>query len=339
MIPIWIFTGLASIILAITAAFFSITGLGILYSGAFLSVIIMGASIEFGKVITTFWLHQNYKTSSIFLVMPLLLIVLLSMIITSGGVYGYLSKGHLDQENPINAQNIQIEYIDNQIQQNKNKIISETKKITQLDNVIQTLIDYDKISGPTGANEVRRSQEDERTLIQSIIDDSQERITELETKKLSLESTLTQMEAKLGPVKYISMLFSSDTTNTILYFTLLIVLLLDPFAILLVIATSTSYMKWKEQHNKLEGIDNELTDLNNKTEIPCDKNIESERNNIVTFENDLMNFSDKEIEELLEDPEIQDQLLSDPELLDSIEQFLEQKKSKSYKYGSTTLDE
>lgn len=297
MIPLWIFTGLSAFTLAATAAFFSITGLGALYAAAFIPVVIMASSIEMGKIAATFWLHRNYKRASKTIIVALSFLVISAMAITSGGVYGFLTKGHIDQETPIIDIQLRIDRLDQRITSQNDLVQREQTRLDQLDSVIDTLIEYDKISREDGARAVRAGQQEERNAIQASIDGAYSQIETLNDQRLPLKQGVAQTEAKLGPVKYLAALFGANTQNTIIYFTLLIVLLLDPFAILLIIATSISYTKWEE----------------------INKPIAKKKTKIVVKQ---YSPSKEEMVEFLEDPKVQEELLDDPILLDSVEDII-----------------
>lgn len=335
MFPMWLFTAAGAFFLASVAAYFSITGLGALYSAAFIAIIIMGSAIEYGKLAATFWLHRNYKRASKLLVALITAVVIGSMAITSGGVYGFLTKGHLDQEIPLGDSKLRIERIDNRIDSNRALINREETRLKQLDSVIQTLIDYDKISGRDGARAVRERQASERKEIQESIDSAYEKIDELRDKRLTLSQKVSSVEAKLGPVKFLAELFGLDSDNTVRYFTLLIVLLLDPFAIMLVLATGISYDRWKAARGKKpiepQIIEKEVpVEVEKIVEVPVEKIVEKvvevpvekiiEREVEIEKEAPLTMES---IKEFLETPKIQDELIKHPELIEEVEKIVD----------------
>jgi len=283
MLPMWVFTGFGAFLLAACAAFFSISGLAALYAAAFIPVVIMATTIEYGKISATFWIHRNYKSASKLWVALLVVAVIGSMAVTSGGVYGFLTKGHIEQESPITDINLQIERIDGKVNAQKNIIKRAQQRIDQLDGVIQTLINFEKISGSTGANAVRKQQTDERHDMQTAIDSAYDDIDILMEKRLPLRQKNAAVEAKLGPIKYLAALFGSDTDKSVQWFTLLIVLLLDPFAIMMVIATSHNYNEWLRLKEKKIGSLGE-------------KIIEIEK--IVEIEKEVLIQDDKRIREL-----------------------------------------
>ncbi len=308
---LYYFTGLAALILASVSAYFSITGLGALYAAAFYSVVIMGSAIELSKLAATVWLHRNYKHSNKAVVFGMAFLVIGAMFITSCGVYGYLTSGHSNQETPITENQLQIDRYEARITAEQQTIDREEARLHQLDGVVQTLINYDKISGPDGARAVRESQADERALIQQTINQSYESIDDLQNKKLTLQQGLTKIEAKLGPVKYLAMLFNADTNNTVVYFTFLLVILLDPFAVLLVIATSISY---DGRNDKIIVTNVETMDSNNKPKT--------------SLEIDISDLDESEISDLLENETVQNNLINNPTLLNEIETKVQERNAK-----------
>lgn len=325
MIPLHYFTGVSALFLASIAAFFSITGLGALYAAAFIPIVIMGSGIEFGKIVATFWLHRNFQTASNIWLFLLTIVVIGSMAVTSGGVYGFLTKGHIEQETPLADKNLRIERIDNQIQSERNAISRAQARVDQLDGVINTLIEFDKISGPDGARAVRDRQEPERKEMQDLINGSYTRIDVLNDQKLVFQQEVASTEAKLGPVKYLAALFNLPVDKSVQYFTLLIVILLDPFAIMLVIATSISYDRYESLKNskvknngKIREIIKEVEKI---VEVPVEKIVEK----IVEIEKTPDVDS---ITEFLENEEVQNALVNDPKLLSSVELLIEKASNK-----------
>ncbi len=334
MIPLHYYTAFGAFFLATVAAFFSITGLGALYAAAFIPIVIMGAAIEYGKIAATFWVHRNWKRSKIWCVL-LVVVILASMAVTSGGVYGFLTKGHVDQQTPLTETTLRIERIDNQIRTEKNATGRAQARLDQLDGIIQTLINYDKISGPDGSRAVRALQESERDEMQALINESYSRIDDLNDTRLSLSQKVTQVEAKLGPVKFLAALFGLDTDRTIIWFTLLIVILLDPFAIMLIVATSMSYDRWREKKG-IKIIDGEFIREVEKIveiekivevikEVPVEIIVEKEVIKIVPeVVREEIPLSIESLTEFLENEKIQRELIKDPKLIKEVEKLLQE---------------
>lgn len=244
-IPLYIFTGLAAIAMAGVAAFFSITGLAALYAAAAVPVIVMGSCIEFSKIISTVWLHHFWKKSNFLMVGALLFMVVASMAVTSGGVYGYLTGSHASQEAPNQQKEMVITRYDQQIKVENDKVARFQERLKSLDGIVTTSMTQGTRGG-VSADRINRRQSTERKQIQDELDATYKRIDELSAQKLTVSQEQAESEAKLGAVKYLAALFGADPSNAVMYFTLIMVLLLDPFAIILVIATQIAY-----DHRKL----------------------------------------------------------------------------------------
>lgn len=247
-LPIYLFTGLAAILMASVAAFFSITGLAALFSAAAMPVIIMGSCIEFSKIVSTVWLHKFWKAKNYIITMLLSLMVLLSMAITSGGVYGYLTGSHAAQEAPAKQHELVINRYDQQIAAENERIDRNQKRLSSLDSIVSSTLTQER--GGSSADRVNRRQSNERENIQKDIDQSYSRIDQLTSQKLEETQKQSESDVKLGAVKYLAGLFGADPTQAVMYFTLIMVLLLDPFAIILVIATQIAYER-RNDHLKI----------------------------------------------------------------------------------------
>lgn len=327
MIPMWIFTAIAAFMLAACAAFFSITGLAILYAAAFTSVVIMAIAIECGKISATFWLHRNASKVPKLLAGFIAVAVFGSMIITSVGVYGFLTKGHIEQIAPISDTNLRVERIDNRINSETSLIDRSQARLDQLDGVIDTLIEYDKISGPTGATAVRKSQAEERAEMQGTIDSSYVRIDVLRDQRLPLSRKVATIEAKLGPIKYIAALFNTDTDKSVQWFTLIIVLLLDPFAILMVIATSIGYNDWIKRRGLPENI--KIVEKIVEVPVEVEKIVEKEVIRVVSeVVKEEVPLTMETLAEFLSNKEIQEELVNNPDLIKEVEAIIEETKAR-----------
>ena len=314
MLPLYSVTGTSAILLAGVAAYFSITGLGALYAASFYTIIVMGTAIEISKLAATFWLHRNFKNhpfiGSIFAV-----VILLAMVVTSGGVYGYLTRGHLDQKQPIAQAELQIDRLENQILSETQNINREQSRLDQLDAIIATLNQYDKISGPDGSRAVREQQIPERTDIQQSIDRSYELVDQYQEQLLGLQSQVADVEGKLGPIKYLAVLFGLEPDQTVRYFTLLIVILLDPFAIILVIATSIAYTRHQQEHGKLKNLPDKLNPIQDLISHTMEDKKDS------TQDNNTQEADDSWVD-VLNDQEVQDALSENPKLVNMVEDMI-----------------
>jgi hypothetical protein len=151
-------TLLVALAISGVAAWYSIVGLMAIFAAAAIPIAIMGGVLEVGKLLTASWLYQNWKTAPKILTAYLTTAVVVLMFITSMGIFGFLSKAHIDQTLIGGDNTLQIESYDQQIAQQQRKIDDANKVISQLDSSSRDAHKYDRIRGEDGAIAVRKSQ-------------------------------------------------------------------------------------------------------------------------------------------------------------------------------------
>jgi len=245
-----------SLLIAGCAAYFSITGLAALFAAALVPVIIMATVLEFGKVSATFFLHRFWDDLPGQLKYPLTIMVVILMVITSMGIFGFLSKGHLEQEAPAEIGGLQIERIDQQINREKDTISRQEERLLRLQGIVDALIKYDRIRGADGADATLEKQQPERKVIQTSVDEAYERINTLQEKRLPLQSEVSSIEAKLGPIKYVAELFGYDLVTdpdgkgkAVRIVIVMFMLAFDPLAIWLVMAADWAFMRHRKERD------------------------------------------------------------------------------------------
>ena len=236
-----IITLLTSLAMATVAAVFAIYGIIAIFAGMPQFALIMGAVIELGKVVGISWLYRNWNepTKIKYAMTPL---VLVAMMLTSMGIFGLLSKAHLEQTSPVANNEIQITRLDQQVDREQSRIIDAEQVISQLDQSVQALIEFDRIRGPDGALAVRESQSEQREVLRQTIDTSQTEVDRLEDQKLELTQELRAIELEVGPVKYIAELVYGDGTDrteeAVRWVIIAFIFVFDPMAILLLMAAN-----------------------------------------------------------------------------------------------------
>ena len=228
--------------IAIVSAWYSILGLITIFAGAAFEVAVMATCLEVGKVFTAGWLHLRWSTVPLLLRSYLVGAVIVLMFITSIGVFGFLSKAHIEHTINAGGSNVlQVEMLERRINTEKRNITTSETVLNQLDKSVQVLIDYDRIRGDDGAIAVRNSQKDEREALNNSISTSTDAIEELQMQLLPLKSKALQLEADVGPLKYIAEMIYGDTSEeqlgqAVRLLILLLVFVMDPLAVLLTIA-------------------------------------------------------------------------------------------------------
>jgi len=224
------------------AAYYSIVGLMAIFSASAASIAIMGIVLEVGKLITASWLYQNWKTVPKLLKYYLTTAVVVSMFITSMGIFGYLSKSHIDAGTGTDELYIKVERLENRIESEKKNIVRAEKQLEQLDNALDRYVELGAVS--KGLNK-REEQEDERNSLTDLVNKSQQQIDVYLDTKSEYDLQIKSFEVEVGPLKYISALIYGDDAlnfldNAVRIVILILVFVFDPLAVLLVIAANIS---------------------------------------------------------------------------------------------------
>ena len=237
-------TFLSAISISVIAAGYSIMGLATLFAGAVIPIIAMGSALEVGKLVAASWLYNNWRNplvpQSIKAYLTSAVIVLI--FITSMGIFGFLSKAHLDQVQPVSSNNIKIELIDKQITQQQIIIDRSQKTLDQLDKALDKYIDMEYVT--RGLKE-RKKQEEERNLLTTTINNASDKIGELTLQKAELALEQDKIEAEVGPIKYIAELIYGENAKdhfdkAVRWVIIVLIFVFDPLAVLLLIAANIS---------------------------------------------------------------------------------------------------
>ena len=250
---------LTGIFLSGVAAWYSITGLTAIFAGAYWEIIILGAALELGKIIIASWLYRNWEHVGKIFKFYFVTALCILMLITSAGIFGFLSKAHLDQTAPSGDVVAKIERIDQQISKEKLRIDRAEKQLAQLDNAIDKIINASNRAET--ALTIRTKQKAERDSISREIKSAQIEIDKLQVEKLPLESQNRRLKNEVGPIRYVAELIYGEGNEKTLdsavrIMILMLVFVIDPLAVLLIISASrdikyhTNQEKMKERNEK-----------------------------------------------------------------------------------------
>ena len=239
-------TLITALAISAVAAFYSIVGLMAIFSASAISIAVMGVVLEIGKLITASWLYQNWYKIPNLLKYYLTLAVVVLMFITSMGIFGYLSKAHIDQGTGTEELYLKVERIDNSISSERKIIERAEKQIEMLDSALDKYIELGAITKGLGK---REEQEEERNLLNTTVSNAQLRIDDLLDEKTEFNLQIKNFEAEVGPLKYISALFYGEDAldyidRSVRYVILILVFVFDPLAVLLLIAANMSFNEY-----------------------------------------------------------------------------------------------
>jgi hypothetical protein len=247
------FTLLTALSLSVVAAWYSILGLTAIFASAVIPIIIMGSILEVAKVTVTVWLHEYWDRCRLLMKIYLVPAVGMLMVITSMGIFGFLSKAHSDQNLISGDAQGKIAIYDEKIKTQKENIEANRKALKQMDEgVDQVLGRSADEKGADKAVALRRAQQKERVRLQNEILQSQKSIAELNDARAPIAAEVRKIEAEVGPIKYIAAFIYGDNPDANLleravrWVIIILVVVFDPLAIMMVLA-STESMKWQRE--------------------------------------------------------------------------------------------
>ena len=236
---------LSALAVSTVAGYFSIVGLTALFPAAFAAIVSMGIVLEIAKLVTASWLYRYWSKTALAMKAYFTLAVIILSVITSMGIFGFLSKAHLEHSVSTGDNSLQIARLDRRIETEQRRIADAETVLAQLDNTVQTLIDYDRIRGDDGAIATRENQSAERKQLNAAIDSAISSIDALSEEKLVLDTEQLLIEVEVGPLLYVAEMIYGDTEKetldkTVRFVIILLILVFDPLAILLVVAANMS---------------------------------------------------------------------------------------------------
>jgi len=246
--------------LSLVAAYYSVLGLTAIFAAAVLPVVVMGGALEVGKVTATVWLHKNWSRSSFLYKAYLIPAVLFLMLLTSMGIFGFLSKAHSDQSLVSGDVQGKIAIYDEKIKTAKDNIDANRKALKQMDEAVDQVMGRSQDEkGADKAVAIRRGQQKERARLQSEITAEQKIISQLSEERAPIAAEVRKVEAEVGPIKYIAAFAYGDNPDADLleravrWVIILIVVVFDPLALVLILAGSRQ-LEWAREDKEQEKI-------------------------------------------------------------------------------------
>ena len=243
-------TLLTALAISGVAAYYSIIGLVAIFSASVIPIAVMGVVLETGKLVSAAWLYHYWKKVNKLLKTYLISAVIVLMFITSMGIFGFLSKAHIEQTTVQSDNTLQIESIDSQISRQQKDIERAELQLTLLDDALKK---YVELGAVTKSINARKGQEEERNALISTINNATNTIASLTKTKYELRTKENELIAEVGPIKYIAeLVYGNSETNTleeaVRWVIIIIVFVFDPLAVLLLISANISL---KEEMTKL----------------------------------------------------------------------------------------
>ena len=310
-----------------SAAFYSVSGLGKMFAGASLQVMILAGSLEFAKLVTASLLYQYWKKLNLGLKIYLSIATLILIIITSAGIYGFLSSAYQETSFKVQNQDKNIEILDknisiikteisnfeSQIKQKNDRLGQLTTIRTNLQSTQDVLIEKSKSTNAVRQqikdvdSEIKR-MDSEVSVLNDSISSKNTRITSIEQQKFGVSSN-ADLAKEVGPLKYIAKLTGSNIDSVVNWYIIVLMFVFDPLAIALVIAANFAF---------------EMNDKENKKE---EEKVEEKENKIKKFWKNITSrknkSSDSNNEEPIEINNVEEEEIAIKADLDNIEEINE----------------
>ena len=242
--------------LSAVAAWYAVAGLVAIFAAAAVPIVIMGSLLEVAKLTVASWLYRSWKEIPFLMKSYFTIALVVLMLLTSMGIFGFLSKAHLDQAIPVGDVAAKLALIDEKIQTEKDNINDARKTISQLDRQVDETIsrtaNQDNNAGVNRSISIRRSQQKERANLLNEIGASQTKIAALNEERAPIATEVRKVEAEVGPIKYIAAVIYGDSADTdtleraVRIVTILIVVVFDPLAVLMLVAANWQLRRDKQ---------------------------------------------------------------------------------------------
>jgi hypothetical protein len=260
-------TLITGLLISAVAIFYSVAGLISIFSAAPLAIIIMGTVLEVSKLVATVWLKQNWEVAPRLLKGYLLTAVIVLMFITSMGIFGFLSKAHSDQTLVSGDVQSKIAVYDDKIKTARDNIEANRKALQQMDTAVDQVMSRSTSEG--GADKavaLRRNQAKERSRLQSEIAVEQKIISQQQELRAPIAAEVRKVEAEVGPIKYIASFIYGENPDAnllekaVTWVIILIVIVFDPLAVMLLLASQYSFGLLKRKPEEVESQAEEFFD-------------------------------------------------------------------------------
>ena len=241
-----VITLLTALLLSAVAAYFSIAGLIAIFSSAVIPIAVMGGTLELAKIVTASWLYRNWKTAPLLFRYYLVSSTIILSLITSLGIFGYLSKAHNDQNLVSGDVQSKIAIYDEKIKTARENIEANRKQLKQMDEAVDQVMGRSTDEkGADKAVSVRKNQSRDRVALAKDIEANQKLIATLNDEAAPIRAEVRKVEAEVGPIKYIAALIYTEQSVDVLekavrWVIIALVIVFDPLAILLLIAANMS---------------------------------------------------------------------------------------------------
>lgn len=294
--------------LSAVAAYYAVAGLVAIFAAAVVPIAIMGSLLEAAKLVVASWLYRSWQLIPRLMKAYFTIALIVLMLLTSMGIFGFLSKAHLDQAIPTGDVQAKLSLIDEKIKTEKENINAARKAIAQLDQQVdQTIARTEDARGAERSIAIRRGQQAERTKLLGEIGAAQTKIAKYQEERAPIAAEVRKVEAEVGPIKYIAALIYGDDTDTDLlekavrWVIIMIVLVFDPLAVLMLVAANWQLKNGGSLNVKLPNLSTKQKETETSKSVSTEDKIEIQES--ISVEETTSKNTEEEIPEIkIEEP-------------------------------------
>jgi len=247
------------------AIWYSVAGLVSIFAAAVIPIIVMGVALEISKLIATVWLKINWSRAPVFIRAYLLIAIAVLMLITSMGIFGFLSKAHSDAGLVSGDVQAKIAVYDEKIKTAKENIDANRKALKQMDEAVDQVMGRSTDEkGADKAVALRRGQQKERGRLLAEIEAEQKKVSLLAEERAPIAAEVRKVEAEVGPIKYIANFIYGDNPDAnilekaVTWVIIIIVAVFDPLAVILLLASQYSFQWFRKAKEEEEADEKEI---------------------------------------------------------------------------------
>ena len=252
---------LSGLTISAVAIWYSVAGLVSIFAAAVIPIIVMGVVLEVSKLIATVWLKINWARAPVFIRSYLIAAIAILMVITSMGIFGFLSKAHSDQSLVSGDVQSKIAIYDEKIKTARENIEANRKQLKQMDEAVDQVMGRSTDEkGADKAVSVRKNQSRDRVALAKDIEANQKLIAKLNDEAAPIRAEVRKVEAEVGPIKYIaSFIYGSNPDANVLekavtWVIIIIVVVFDPLAVILLLASQYSFQWFRKAREEEEDL-------------------------------------------------------------------------------------
>lgn len=250
------------------AIYYSVIGMASIFAAVPVPVYIMGTTLEIAKLVVASWLKANWDRAPSFMKTYMTTAIFVLMMITSMGIFGFLSKAHSDQSLVSGEVLDKVAIIEEKIKTQKENVDAARKALKQMDeSVDQTVARSTSEKSVSKAVDIRRSQNKERGLLRTEIETAQREIAKLNEERAPIAKDLRKVEAEVGPIKYIAAFVYGDNPDqnilerAVTWVIIMIVIVFDPLAVIMLLAAQMTFLWYKTDSNQNQVIDESIKSI------------------------------------------------------------------------------